>query len=92
MIGIFIFISVLLILLSFGIKKHPSFIAGYKPNTPKEEIKFIQKSLFITGIVYVLLCVCTFFINDRFILAILLIAPILIMLAIVLLKNLVKPS
>lgn len=79
MTGIFLFIALLLIISSFLVNKYPFILAGYKQNTSKRTIKFIQKSFLVTGITYLLLSVLPFIV-DGFILTILSIVPITFML------------
>lgn len=76
MIGIFIFIAILLIILSFLVGKYPNILAGYKPNTSKKVISSIQKLFLITGLIYLPLGIFPLIINDSFILTIILIVPI----------------
>lgn len=83
MIGIFIFIGLLLIVLSFIIEKYPFLLAGYRPDTPKELLKFIRKNFFITGILYIFLGVLPIFLNNHYILTIIMLTPILITLIII---------
>ena len=83
MVGVFLFIALLLIILSFLVNKYPFILAGYKQNTSKRTIKFIQKSFLVTGIAYLLLSILPFFILDDLILAILSIVPITFMLIVI---------
>lgn len=83
MIGVFIFIGFLLIVLSFLIERYPFILAGYKPTTPKELVRFIRKSFLLTGVIYFPLSLVCAILNNGFVLTILLLAPMLIMLIVI---------
>lgn len=74
---VFVLLSSLLVLISFIVKKNPSILAGYKKDIPRKEVTFIYKSMFILGIVYLFLVFIPLFTDNKSLITIYLLCPII---------------